>query len=139
MKCSYLKLLLPFILMTALSCDGYKARLTEISWVAVEVRIIRSDQTARLSDNEIRFLENGKCQLPEILRFDRRDLINQPDATWEYFKDSEHSYVLIKSRNIFNGKYIYYLDNDPSTAWKMTLISDSLKIICAPFCLSQIK
>jgi len=137
MRNYYYKLLLPFILMAISSCkDGYKARLTEMWWVVTEVKIINTNQKVRLSNNEIEFSENGICQLPRIASDNWND---NREARWTYFKEDGNSFILIKSKNIFNGKYLYYLTNDPVTIFKMTLTSDSLEIACAPAKFSNIK
>ena len=134
MRNYYLKFLLPFLLMTILSCDGFKYRLTEFSWVVVEVKIIKSNQLYELAYNMIIFQKNGECQLPEILWDEGKS-----KATWEYINEGKNRFVIIKSNNVFNGKYTYYLENDPTTYWKMILLSDSLEITCAPSRFSSVK
>ena len=129
----YLKWLLLFLSITILSCDGFKSRLTEIWWVVTKIKIVKSEKTPKLNWNGITFYENGTCQLPKIKWTD------DMNATWEYIKERENRFVIIKSNNIFNGKYIYYLNNDPVTVFKMVLISDSLEITCAPAAWSNIK
>ena len=116
-----------------LSCDGFKSSLTEISWVVVELKIIKSEKIPNLNWNVIMFYKNGTCQLPRIKWND------DMNATWEYIKEWGNRFVVIKSNNIFNGKYVYYLNNDPITIFKMTLISDSLEITCAPAAWSIVK